>query len=275
MHYRVLIVCAALFLGRNAVLLAADIDEVDREIARLKKEISRVQAQRNDEAQQAKKERLEFKNYGERTAARIAAITRQTDSIRTEMQKVNLHNDSISTRLSVVASEIREQEMRRQRLREIILRAARSLKTEIARCIPLVREQYESPIDYLIGEIEAGSVEHTEALYRLMRIVGDARVAAQEIQVVETASPIPQLRGTVYLLRIGSVFEAVVDAQGEKAFIWNETAENEHDRWIAAARPEDAASIFTAVRIREGKTVPELVRLPFGMSSAPAGERPQ
>jgi hypothetical protein len=273
-HYRVVIVCAVLCFGRGVALLAADIDEVDREIARLKKEVNRVQAQRNDEAQQAKKERLEFKKYGERIAERTAAITRQTDSLSAEVRKANLHNDSIRSLLSVVASRIREQELQRQRLREVILRAAHSLESEIARCSPLVGEQYEGPINYLISEIEAGSVDHTEALYRLMRIVGDVRTAAQEVQVVETASPVPQLRGTVYRLRIGSVFEAVVDVQGAKAFIWNGKAENDDDRWIAAALQEDVASIFTAVRIREGKTVPELVRLPFGAPSTPAEERP-
>ena len=131
------------------------------------------------------------------------------------------------------------------------------------RFTPLIRDQYAGPIGYLVGEIEAGSVENTEALYRLFRIVWDLRTVCREIQVVEVTSPVPQMRGTIYRLRMGSVFEAIVDLKGEKAFLWN-TPDSGTGRWIALPR-EDAASILTAVKIREGKTVPELVHLPDGV----------
>ncbi|MBN1577713.1 MAG: DUF3450 family protein [Chitinispirillaceae bacterium] len=266
MRYRLMVLGAAVILYGSTAVPAAEVDEVDREIARLKKEISRVQSQRQDEAKEVKKEQAEFESYRERTAARMASVTRQTDSIRTLLQRTNLHNDSINAALAAVTSQIREQDLQRERLREVILRASKMLQGEMDRFTPLIREQYAGPIGYLIGEIEVGSVENTEALYRLLRIIWDLRTVCREIQVVEVASPVPQMRGTVYRLRIGSVFEAIVDMQGEKAFLWN-TAEDGTGRWIALPRREDAASILAAVRIREGKTVPELIHLPFGTDS--------
>ncbi|MBN1307062.1 MAG: DUF3450 family protein [Chitinispirillaceae bacterium] len=266
MKYRLMIVGAAVILYGGSAVPAAEMDEIDREIARLKKEISRVQSQRHDEAKEAKKEQVEFESYRERTASRMASVTRQTDSIRMLLQQTNRHNDSINAALASVTSRIREQDLQRERLREVILRAAKTLQGEIDHFTPLIREQYTGPTGYLVGEIEAGTVENTEAFYRLFRIVWDLRTVCREIQVVEVASPIPQMRGTVYRLRIGSVFEAVVDMKGEKAFLWN-PADGGTAGWVAPPRREDAASILAAVRIREGKTVPELLRLPFGTYS--------
>ncbi len=273
MFLRLLAISAVVFLFENTALQAADIDEVEQEIARLKKEISRVQSQRSDEARQLKKDRLEYKNYSDKIAERTASLLRQIDSTESELQKINNRNDSIKNLISSIASALREQELQRKRLREIILNAVRSVRSELTAYCPLIKEQYEGALNYLISEIEAGSVDHAEALYRLMRIAGDIRASAQEIQVVETASPVPDLRGTVYRLRIGAFFEAVVDAQGSKAFLWSRSTESAKEKWIAAPQ-EDVVSIYTAVRIREGKKIPEIVRIPLGETSSKP-EEPQ
>jgi hypothetical protein len=242
---------------------AAQNDELDREIIRLKKEISRVQAQRSDEAKQVKKEQAEFKAYQERIAGRIAAVNRQTDSINTALHQATHRNDSLHARISSVNAQLREQEMLGSRVRTVIAGALKKLQGELPNLPPLIKDQYSGPVSYLITELEAGTVENTEALYRMMRLVQDLRTVSQEIQVVEGASPVPQLQGVVYRLRIGAVFEAIVDQNGRKAFVWDGTGAGSDSVWRAVGSSDGAAAILKAVKIREGKTVPELVELPF------------
>ena len=123
-----MIVGTTMILFGGTAGLVAEKDEIDREIARLKKEISRVQSQRYDEVKEVKKEQMEFKHYRERTAARKASITRQTDSIRMLLEQTNRCNDSIHAALTTVASRIREHDLQRERLRKVILRASKKLQ---------------------------------------------------------------------------------------------------------------------------------------------------
>ena len=246
-----------------AGVVFAENDELDREIARLKKEITRVEAQRGEEARQVKKERAEFQAYKDRTRSRITTITNQTDSIKSAMELIVHRNDSLHAALSAVNAQIREQELLGQKIAAVIGRAVKKLQLELDRLPPLVREQYRGPLGFLLTELEAGTVENTEALHRMVRIVQDLRTVSQEIQVVEGGSPVPQIRGSVYRIRIGSVFEAIVDNRGEKAFLWTGKVVAADSMWIPVENEGMAAAILKAVNIREGKTVPELVELPL------------
>ena len=252
-----------------SLLYAQEPDEIDREISRLKKEIGRVQSQRKEERKLAERERREFKDYQKRTHDKITSISATTDSIKNQLEQIKQKNDSIAAELSSTQTAVHEQDLKRKQLQNVIHTAATELLNATKKLPPLVQQQYKGPISYLAGEIETGSIENTEALYRLMRIVQDLRTVTQEIQVVEGASPVEEVRGTVYHLRIGAVFEAVVDVEGKNAFIWTGFSEADGEaQWQKCTDANEAQSILSAVRMREGKTVPELVTLPFDSSAA-------
>jgi hypothetical protein len=252
-------------------IAAAQSDELDREIVRLKKEIARVASQRQNEAQQAKEEQKEFLVYKERTASRTTAIRRQTDSLQAGGRLSTSRNDSLRAVLASLQAGIRDQELQVKKIRSVITAAVKKLQGELPSLPPLITEQYAGPVGFLLTELEAGSVENTEALHRLMRLVQDLRTVAQEIQVVEGVSPTPQLHGSVYRLRIGAVFEAVVDQNGSRAYLWTPAGEGSDSLWVPAGNSETAGEVLKAVKIREGKTVPELVELP--LAPAPAGPK--
>lgn len=254
------------FLSCMVAIATAETDELDRELTRLKKEIARVESQRRNEAREVKKEQAEFQAYRERTTARKTSIRQQTDSVKAVRQETLHHNDSLRAALGMVQAGIHEQELSGKRIRSVITVAVKKLQQELPALPPLISEQYSGPVSYLLTELEAGSVDNTEALYRVLRLVQDLRTVSQEIQVVEGVSPVPRMRGSVYRLRIGAVFEAVVDADGRKAFLWNPQGENADSQWVPAGKEETAAVLLKAVKIREGKTVPELVDLPIATS---------
>ena len=66
-------------------------------------------------------------------------------------------------------------------------------------------------------------------------------------------------------MRIGGVFEAVVNTKGEKSAIWSGGINGE---WIPIDDATVSARILKAVQIREGKTLPVLVELPFNEGGA-------
>lgn len=251
---------------------AAETDDIDRELVRLKNEIRRVQGQRNSVAKEMKKEQEDFDAYNKRTAERKHDVLHRTDSIKEQLRSVTVRNDSLESALSAVSVKLKEEELRRKRFRGVLHDAVISLADELPGFPPLIRTQYTGPIGYLAGELDAGSIDNTEALYRLMRIVQDLRTVSQEIQVVEGSSPFPEMRGTVYRLRIGAVFEAAVDEKGKRAFVWNSAAVGEDAEWVEIEDPVQVVSLFNAVKMREGKTMPDLVDLPFTAGASSGGK---
>jgi len=259
----------ALLLCIGAAVVSAVADELDREIAQVKKEIERVNAQRRDENTLAKKEQAEFTAYTKRTADKRAALVHQTDSVKTETVRLAAVNDSLGAALHAVEQQIREQDLQQEYVRKAIVSAVQAVASEVNGLPPLIAGQYRPPLEYLISELQSKSVENTEALFRLMRIVADVRTLSQDIQVVEGSSPVPDLRGSVYRLRIGAFFEAVVDQAGTSAFLWcRDTAQADAGQYRAVDDPAAATAILKAVLIREGKSIPELVNLPL----APCGK---
>lgn len=242
-------------------------DEVAREIARLKTEIERVRSEREDQAAQMRRDRTESEEYGKRNAERKASLRRQIDSTHEQARLSKLKNDSLQADISAIQARIRESQLLETEISGVILRASELLLGQISSFTPLVREQYEGAIKYLVADIRAGSVENTEALFRFMRIVQDVRTVSQEIQVVEGSSVVEQIRGVAYRLRVGGVFEAVVDDAGERAFVWTPAAEGDSARWVAVDNVAAAKSIRSAIMMREGKTVPQLVELPLGVAA--------
>jgi len=259
---RIPIMKALLLLCIGALMVSAD--ELDVEISQVKKEIERVQSQRKEENALAKKERAEVEAYQKRTVEKKLALTHQTDSMRTATAAIHATNDSLSAHLHAIEQQIREQDLQQERIRESIRGAVSTVAAAVALLPPLIAEQYKSPLDYLGSELTGKSVENTEALFRLMRIVQDVATLSQDIQVVEGSSPVTALRGVVYRLRIGALFEAVVDQQGTQAFIWSgDSSKLSSGKYTAVEDAAVAATILAAVKIREGKSIPELVRLPL------------
>ena len=243
----------------SAVVLNATAQyNVDEEMVRIKKELEKVEAERKAVKSEVAQDKTELAAYRERNARRVAMLKTQIDSLQTQVKAVKTVHDSLDREYSAISVKTRQQELLQKTLRETILKSAHSLMQEAGSVPPIALEQIQGSLGYLISEITAGSIDNTEAFYRLVQIVHDMLSISKEIQVVESTSPIPNIHGTIYRLRIGMVFEAIVDSRGEKAFLWNGTGE-----WEAVSDPAITASLFKAVRIREGKTVPVLVELPF------------
>ena len=77
------------------------------------------------------------------------------------------------------------------------------------------------------------------------------------------ARPVADIRGMVYRLRIGTIFEAVVDTKGEKCAVFSGWGDDGAPHWKDLDSPVLAQAVLQAVNIREGKSLPAFVNLPL------------
>ncbi|MCX7725959.1 MAG: DUF3450 domain-containing protein [Chitinispirillaceae bacterium] len=243
--------------------LLAQKEELDKEIARLKKEIERVETQRKEESKEAKKEMVEFDNYNQRIQQKMEGIKKQTDSLKALLKEISRQNDSLNQEIYSVSLKIKEYDLQKENIKKNLQRAIKNVISQLDNYPPLLQEQYIGSLKYLYSELEGGNTELSEALYRLTKIVAEIRTSSQEVQVVESSSPLSQIKGGVYRLRIGGIFEAVIEKEGRIAFIWN----SYYKKWLLAD-PSSLEVLTKAVKIKEGKIVPELVNLPLGEFSS-------
>ncbi len=258
--------CIILFITVLGLVNVMAQDQLDIEIRRLQRELGQIQAEREKNRKEALSEAKEFSSYRERTSAQKHQITSFTDSIRTQAGSINLKRDSLAAALNSIEVSTRQQELLRNALRDKLLTACDGLLSAVQNLPPMVSLQNSNALQYLKTELQSGNVEPVEALGRLLQIARGVQDQSSDIQVMESSSPLSEIPGTVYRLRVGTFFEAIVDSRGEKVAFWYGVDKNGKQVWHVSTNKAEAASVYKAVKVREGKAVPELVELPLGRS---------
>jgi hypothetical protein len=128
---------------------------------------------------------------------------------------------------------------------------------------PMVSSNLVSSIQLIKAELVAKSVSNIEAMNRLVQIANDIEDVNSQIQVVQESSPVPDIRGVVNRLRIGCVYESLVDEKGTKAAVWNGYDKNGKPLWTLIINPKECEDILKSIQIREGKSLPDFVKIPF------------
>ena len=244
----------------STLAFSAEKYDLNEDILRIKRELSSVARQRAEVRKEYNQDKTEYDAYKKQLVERKAQYQADIDSISLLIKKKQAENDSLLSEIVSVKAGIQQQELLQNRFCQIVLQKSKQLLKEISNLPPLATKQIKGSLDYLISEITAQTVDNSEALHRLMQIVHDCKELSSEIDIVEGVSPVKTLPGTVYRLRIGTIFEAVVDAKGEHAFVWTKNGE-----WQEC--DSDAGSILEAVQVRGGKKVPVMVNLPFTINS--------
>lgn len=235
---------------------SAGMYDLNEDILRIKRELKNVQQQREEVKKERNQDRAEFEAYKKRFAEKKIQFQEDNDSISLLIKEIDEENDSLLSEIVSVKANIEQKELLQDQFRQTVFKKSNQFLDMISKLPPLAAKQIRGSLDYLVSEINAQTVDNSEALHRLMQIIHDYRELSAEIDIVEGISPVKNVPGTVYRLRIGTVFEAIVDAKGENAFIWAESGE-----WKEC--DSSALSILEAVEVRGGKKVPVMVDLPF------------
>jgi hypothetical protein len=138
----------------------------------------------------------------------------------------------------------------------------------IKKLTPLIMAPTLSSLSLLINDLTSKSIDIVEGCSRLVQILAKLDEVSCGIQISQETSPAPDIRGMVYRLRIGTIFEAVVDTKGEKSALFSGWGQDGAPHWKNLESPVIAMAILQAVNIREGKSLPAFVNLPLAVDAA-------
>ena len=238
-------------------------EDLTPEINRIRKELVSVQNERERVGEEKQKDVDDFERYRTRIRETMRAIRHETDSIESEIIAYKENRDSLAALINSVENRAKQYEMLQDGLRTDLLGTVGRVMTFAEGLPPQATEKHLSALKLLENELKTKNVDNTEAVTRLFQVVNDMHDLTGSIQIAQGTSPVPEIRGTAYRLRLGAIFEAVVNAKGTTAAVWTGYGESGNAEWRMISDPAVAGEILKAVNVREGKALPELVRLPL------------
>ncbi|MBN1759368.1 MAG: DUF3450 family protein [Chitinispirillaceae bacterium] len=252
-------------------LTFAQSGDIESEIKRARKDLMRLQTERKKNRFDMNQDKEEFEEYTKRTAERWAAVKKETASIIKQTTVHENRNDSLAALINSANSQIRQYEMSQEAMRNKLVASCDKIADNLKKLPPMVRQNVVASTALLKNELRNKSIANVEAINRMQQILSRAEDANPSIEVSQESSPIAEIRGTVYRLRIGAFFEAVVNLKGDECAVWY--ASDTSTGWKTIKDPSIAAELFKAANIREGKSMPEFVTLPLVDGVAEGGEQ--
>jgi hypothetical protein len=242
-------------------LTFAQSGDIESEIKRARKDLMRLQTERKKNRFDMNQDKEEFEEYTKRTAERWTAVKKETASITKQMTVHESRNDSLAALINYANSQIRQYDMSQEAMRNKLVISCDKIADNIKNLPPMARQNLVASTALLKNELRNKSIANVEAVNRMQQIMSRADDVNGSIQVSQESSPIAEIRGTVYRLRIGAFFEAVVNLKGDECAVWY--ASDGSSGWKTIKDPSIASEIFRAANIREGKTMPAFVTLPL------------
>ena len=216
------------------------------------------------------KDLAEFKEYTKRTAGRLAAVKDETTTINQQITVEQRRNDSLAALINYANAQVKQVDMCQDAMREKLAVSCDQIIANLQSVPPMVRQNLIASAALLKNELRNKSIDNVEALNRMQQIMIRAEEVTGSIQVSQESSPITEIRGTVYRLRIGAFFEAVVNLKGEECAVWYGSGS---PGWKTIKDPAIASELLKAANIREGKSLPAFVKLPLVAEAEKGGKQ--
>ncbi|MGM0443374.1 MAG: DUF3450 family protein [Fibrobacterota bacterium] len=255
-----ILLCCCMFAAASA---EQSVEDIKSEIKNVRAQLVEVREENSSVVDKIDDDRREFKEYRDKILEKIRTVEDENDSLDSEIRDLRLRRDSLGGVLAGKKRSQRSYEILQKNLSREMADAAKELKESCTKLSPSLREKPVSAADLLISELESGNVDNVEALTRLFQIARDVANSSFAIEIAQGRSPVPELRGTIYKIRIGTLMDAAVNMDGTKAAVWQGRDENGKDMWEMVESKDVAAEILKAVNVREGKSLPDLVSLKF------------
>lgn len=236
---------------------------IDKEIMRVRKELMQVQTERQKNKKDFEQDRANYQEYTERTAKRMATIKFEVDSLNRQIRYQGHKRDSLIALIDNANARSHQVDISQDALRGRFSTSCDQIIAGYQDLPPLVKQSLVSSTALLKGELRGKNIDNVEALNRIQQILMRGEDITGSIQVSQESSPAPEIRGTVYRLRIGTFFEGVADTKGEVCAIWRGQSADGQPIWETIKNPSTASKILKAANIREGKALPEFITLPL------------
>jgi hypothetical protein len=258
-----LLVCLILPLFSSIAAGNVDKSDIDNEINRIRRELTAITAQRREVKENTKKDYKEHSDYLGTIQLRFKSIRADIDSLEKQKVSVRLQNDSLGALLRTETARQHQYDLAQASFRNRLVALCGSYTALAETTPPMSVKTFTTALAFLKSELVGKNIDNIEGLQRLFQIVKDLDDQTAGIQIASGPSPVPDIRGTVYRLRLGTFYEAIVDAQGLNYALWGGIDTAGSEQWTVLHDADGASGILDAVNIREGKKVPSFARLPF------------
>jgi hypothetical protein len=260
-----------IFAAIATAVWSADVNNIQDEIARIRKEFAQVQTERARNRQEADRDRSEQEAYGLRIKTHRSSVEAETDSVKREIARTRAVGDSLRATLESIRNKQRQYDLLQNQFHLKMVESCDTFIEMARRMPPLAGATIVSSISFLKAELSGKAVDNVEALQRLEQMVRDLHEATMSLQDLQAAPPVPEIKTTASVIRLGAVFQAAAAEKGTMAALWQGSDNNGNPRWTIERNPTIAKAVFDAVAMRQGKALPAIVLLPFG-APAPATE---
>lgn len=252
-------------LSLVASVAAQQAGTLESEIAKVRREIAQVTTERDRNRQDLERDRKDYDAYRAQSRRRTDAVRAETDSLKRESARWAQVNDSLAALVSVESNRRAQVDLSQDALRELLAASCLTLSERLRPLVaPMSSRQTLASLELVRSELLAKSIDNIEGFNRIAQICTQAEEAAGAIQISQESSPVPELSGTVYRLRIGHLFEAAVDLKKTRCVLWSGNDSLGSARWSVSEDPALVEQVFLAATVREGKSLPDFVELPLG-----------
>lgn len=258
------VVLCTLTIGTFSLSFAQGEYDIDKEIGSLRKELIDIAVQRKTVKEDRRKDEKEFAEYIARTKKRFDALHGEIDSVQSAMKVQSVVNDSLLRAIDALQIAKRQVDLQQSGFRDKCVAVCDGYMKMTRNFPPMIQKTFDATLSFLRSELIAKSIESSEGIQRLSQIVKDIDEAAASMQMVQGASPIPEIRGTAYRIRLGMLYEAVVNMEGTSYAVWAGYTPDGREIWRNGNDPVVASQLLKWVNVREGKALPEFVQLPLG-----------
>ncbi|MEO6094829.1 MAG: DUF3450 family protein [Fibrobacteria bacterium] len=235
--------------------------EVENQLRRAKKDNEQLDKERAKVRQATLDDYQQFKEYQQRARQQFGALKQKNDSLNQVASRLRGRNSGLGANINGIKSRQREYDINQEKLRGRLEELCDTLLQITEVLSPMLSEKQSASIRFLKSEIHAATSDNMESMSRLFSILTELENRLMDIEVDQGSSPLPSITGIVYRLRIGGIYESIVNENGTQAALWNA----QDRKWEAVDDKDVAARIRKAISIRAGKTVPELVTLPLSL----------
>jgi hypothetical protein len=244
---------------------------IDEEIARMRKELVKAQIDCQRVGEEMAKDKKDFDSYRARTTQRLTQTRSQIDTLKQDITRNSAENDGLASQINDLKAKFHEIELAQDEFRLRLIKVCVRVQPTVKKLPPISMAPTLSALSLLANDLTTRAVDNIEGCSRLIQILNRLEENCSGIQIAQESSPVPDIRGIVYRLRIGSFFEAVVDVQGTKCAVFEGWNTDGSPRWKTQNSQQTAQAVLLAVNIREGKSLPAFVNLPMAPEAAQGG----
>ena len=255
-----LIICNASFAQQS---IETSLNDLEKEVAEWQDKLEAITLKIKKQDDEIAREKSAFSEHQKRDLAHQQKLSAQVDSLRKDVAALIAESDSLSRTIESTKMSARNHDLQRDNFRKLLIGFCSELAGLIEFLPPGNLLNQSSAVSFLKGELETRSVDESEALERIWQVVTTLTSASQSVDVYSATSPVPEIKGQVFFIRIGLVSAAIIKDKGEEGALWVNSNNSTGGKWAVIEDDTQRAELWNVVQVREQRAVPQLVSVPF------------